>query len=231
MGLNLSIQADRRLARARQRQRWIALHDLQRSFADDTAMLHEDQVIGKPLDFRHVVTDVEYRKRKPCVQSFEERQNLVLGRTVQCRQRLVHQQQFGLRQQGTADGDPLPLAARQMVRRSVEQLCQAEQLDHLIESDAILARYPCVVGNAVKQIAFDREVGKQARFLKHVADRPLVRLSKCRLVLPDIAIDRAGTSRQVLQAGQTARHGCLAAAGRAENRGDARCRNREACVQ
>ena len=33
----------------------------------------------------------------------------------------------------------------------------AEQFDHLIEADAIVARCPCVAGSAVQQIAFDRQ--------------------------------------------------------------------------
>ena len=85
MAFDGRVGTDRRLARGGERQRWIALQDLQRPRADDMAVLHQDQVIGKPLDFRHVVTDIEHRQRKPRVQPLQERQNLVFGRTVERR--------------------------------------------------------------------------------------------------------------------------------------------------
>src|SRR6266536_57061 len=72
---------------------------------------------------------------------------------------------------------------------------------------------------------------EQAGFLKHVADRPLVRLAKGRFVLPDLAIDRAKASGQVMQASQTACDGGLAAAGSTEYRRHASRRGDEAGVE
>ena len=69
---------------------------VQRAGADDAALLHQHQVIGKALDLRHVVADIEYRQRQRLVQLLEERENLVLGRVVERGQRLVHQKEFWL---------------------------------------------------------------------------------------------------------------------------------------
>ncbi len=65
IGLDVAVKADSRLARGGERQRGIALQHVQRSGADDVAVLHQDQVIGEPLDLRHVVADVDHRKREP----------------------------------------------------------------------------------------------------------------------------------------------------------------------
>src|SRR5712691_7817009 len=72
---------------------------------------------------------------------------------------------------------------------------------------------------------------EQAGFLEYVANRPLVGLSKSRWGLPDLTIDRAKTSGQVVQAGQTARDRGLAATGRTKNRCYTGGRSGEACVQ
>ncbi len=168
---------------------------------------------------------------KPRVQPLEERQDFTLGRAVQRRQRLVHQQQLRLRQQSPPDRDALPFAAGQLVRRPVQQACKSEQCDDLVEADAGGFRRSHVTRRAVKQVGSNREMREQARLLEHVADWPLVSSSEGRWVLPDLAVDRAEASGQVLQAGQTARHGGLAAAGRAEDRGDAGGWNGETGVQ
>ncbi len=51
------------------------------------------------------------------------------------------------------------------------------------------------------------------------------------MVLPNLAIDRAKAPGQVLQAGETAGDGRLAAAGRTENGGHTRRWSSEACIQ
>ncbi|GAB9086740.1 hypothetical protein BDS110ZK4_20690 [Bradyrhizobium diazoefficiens] len=99
ISLHQAIDADRRVAAVRQWQCRVALQDMERPCANDAPALHQNQVVGKPLDFSHVVTDVENGQRKPFMQALEKRQDLVLGGTVERGQRLVHQQQPRLRQQ------------------------------------------------------------------------------------------------------------------------------------
>src|SRR5450756_1449508 len=67
--------------------------------------------------------------------------------------------------------------------------------------------------------------------LEHVADRPLVGLSKARSVLPDLAIDRTEAAGQILQPGEAARHRGLAAAGRTKDCGHAARRCLEASIE
>ncbi len=67
---------------------------------------------------------------------------------------------------------------------------------------------------------------KKARLLEHVADRTAMRRPKRLAVLPDLAVDRAEAVGQALQPGNAACDRRLAAAGRAEDRGDTGCRVR-----
>ena len=97
-------------------------------------------MVGKPLNFRHVVADIENRQRQRLVQPLKVGQDLVLRYLVQCRERLVHQQELGVREQGAADRQALSLAAGEIAGRAVQQLIDPEQLDHFVEVDAFVIR-------------------------------------------------------------------------------------------
>ena len=130
-----AVERDRGVARDRQRQGRIALQFTERSRADHSALVHQHDLVGEAFDLGDRVGDVDDRQRQPIAQPLEERQDLVLGRAVERRQRLVHQEQLGLRQQRPADRDPLALAAGKLARSAVEQRRDAEQLDHFVEGD------------------------------------------------------------------------------------------------
>src|SRR5499426_243596 len=103
-------------------------------------------------------------------QPFDERKNVLLARVVERRQRLVHQEQARGGEQRTADGDALLLASRQRARAAIEEVSDAEEVEHLIEADVALApgREPA----AEQEILPHGQVRKQATFLEHVADAP-----------------------------------------------------------
>src|SRR5215470_10135718 len=72
-----------------------------------------------------------------------------------------------------------------MPGRAVEQRRNADEVDDLVKPDRCGSRSWC----AVEQIALDRQMGKQARFLKHVTDRTPMRRTEHGMILPDIAVD------------------------------------------
>ena len=73
---------------------------------------------------------------------------------------------------------------------------------------------------------------KETCFLKHIAERPLVRRQKgTTTVLPHVAVDLANAVAHAQEPGDAAQDRRLAAAGRAEKRGHAFRRRREACVE
>ncbi len=90
--LHDSVETHRCVARGRQRQRRIALQLFQRAKADHPAFLHQHHLIGEAFDFGDIVGDVDDRQIEAVAQPLEKRQDLVLGRPVERRERLVHQQ-------------------------------------------------------------------------------------------------------------------------------------------
>ena len=69
------------------------------------------QRVRQPVHLRQVVRHIQDRQAREVAQPFQEGQYLGLARPVQCRQRLVHQQQARAGQQGAAERHPLPFAA------------------------------------------------------------------------------------------------------------------------
>ena len=157
--------------------------------------------------------DVDDRQRQPVAQAFEERQDLVLGRAVERRERLVHQQELRLRQERAADCDPLAFAAGKLAWRAVEQSGDAEKLDDFVERDFRPTGVVVVARRAEQEVAAHREMRKQARLLEHIAERaPMGRQKSALRVLPDLAGDDAKSVREPLEAGDAAQHRGLAAA-------------------
>ena len=76
-------ETHRGVARHRQRQRRVALQIRQRSRRQHPALLHQHDLIGEALDLRHVVRDIDDRQGQTVAQALEERQNFVLGRTIE----------------------------------------------------------------------------------------------------------------------------------------------------
>ena len=91
-------------------------------------------MIGEALDLGEVVADVKDRNRERGMQRLEVGQDLVLAQAVEPGERLVHEQQPGLREQSAPDRDPLALAARQAQRRPIEQALHPEQRDDIVEA-------------------------------------------------------------------------------------------------
>ncbi len=211
-------QADRGVARRRQGQRRIALQVGERARRKRAALLHQDDVVGEPLDLGDVVGDVDDRQRETIAQPFEERQDLALGRPVERRQRLVHEQELRLRHERAADRDPLALAAGEIARRPVEQRRHAEEVGDLVEADRARLR-ALAARRAEQEVLPYREVRKEARFLEHVAERPAVGRQKGSVpVLPDVAVDVADAVAQAEETGDAAQDRRLAAARGAEQR-------------
>ena len=186
-------------------------------------------MVGEPLDLGDVVGDVEDRYRERLVKAFEKRQHLVARRAIESGDGLVHQKQARLRHERPADRHALALAARQVLRRAVEQPRQAEQLDRLVEPDR-RRRAGLAAARGVEQVAQHRQVRKQARLLEDVADRARVRRAEHPLTLPGLAHD-AACAVETSKSGRAAQHRRLAAARRAEYRGDAARRRDEGRIE
>jgi len=90
-------------------------------------------------------------------------------------------------------------------------MTDTKQVDRLLQSHATpRLRHP---PEAVFEIALDIEMRKQAGFLKHVADRPLMGRQEGSGVLPYLAIHDKFTTSRALQPGDTAQQRGLAGTG------------------
>ena len=190
------------------------------------ALVEKNHLVAEAFDLGHVVGNVEDRQREMIAQLFNERENLRLRPAVQRRKRLIHQQDLRLRQQGAANADALTLASREIARRTVQKRTDSQEVDDFVEVDR--GSVMLLLRSAEEQILSHGEVGKEARLLKHVAERPLMRRNESSAaVLPDLARDIAEPILDVDQSGDAAQNRGLAAAGRAEQHRDSGRRNLE----
>ena len=101
-------------------------------------------------------------------------------------ERLVHQQDGRIDREGAGDADPLPLAARKLVRpaRRVVLRRESHQVEERAHALACAASLPPLEPRDEPDVLLDRHVGKQADILEDVSDsapernaRPLTRVA------------------------------------------------------
>ena len=88
-------------------------HDLaHRAHRVDAPGRDQHHRIGEPGDLVERVGDIDDGNREGAADVFDEGEDFAAALVVEAGQGLVHQEQSWARQQGTADGDALGLAAR-----------------------------------------------------------------------------------------------------------------------
>jgi hypothetical protein len=157
------------------------------------------------------VTDVKRGKRRRSAQRLEVREDFFLRH--ERGQRFVHEEDPRLREESAAERNALTLAARQLSRRTVNQVTYPQKFDDFAQARVL--RGPLLQGAAmrIEQISTHRHMRKQAGFLEDIADAALVRRKKFSslIVLPYFVADREA-ARQAVEAGHAAQDGRLAAA-------------------
>ena len=88
----------------------------------DAAFLHHDEVVGDVLDDADVVRDEQIRDAELALQLEQQVQDLRLHRDVECRGRLIADDELGLDRERARDRDALALAARELVRIALERV-------------------------------------------------------------------------------------------------------------
>ncbi len=107
---------------------------------DDLTGRHDADLIRHLSDDRQVMGDQQQRHPEAVAQIFEELQDVRLDRHVERRRRLVGDQNVGLVGNRHRDHDPLPLAARQLVRKGAEPVLGIGQADQPQQLERSLAR-------------------------------------------------------------------------------------------
>ena len=107
-----------------------------RELLQPAAVHHRDQV-GHRHRFDLVVRDVERGDAELALQALDLTAHLQPQLRVEIRQRLVHQERLRVADDRARERDTLALAARQLARRPLEQVFNAEQLGDT--ADALVA--------------------------------------------------------------------------------------------
>ena len=133
----------------------------------DDAVLHDHDTVTKGHSLGLVVGDVDERALDLVAQLDELGTHLVTQLGVQVGQRLVHQEDFRITHDGTADSNTLALATRKRLRLTVEVLGNTQNLG----SGANLA-VNLVLGDLLelkckRHVLVHRHIGVQSIALEH----------------------------------------------------------------
>ncbi len=114
-------------------EQFVALGEL-----DDPAEIHHRDPLAEMPDHRQIVRDEQIGQVELVAQILEQIDDLRLDRYVESRNRLVADDEFRVQRQGPRDSDPLPLAARHLMRISVGEIrveaAHRQQLAHPVEA-------------------------------------------------------------------------------------------------
>ena len=144
----------------------------QRPLCDRAPVIEQHRVVGEIQQLAERVRHVDDRDAELVAHLSQQLENLALAPEVECRERLVAQQQPRCRQQRTAECDALPLAARQLAGPALQQLPEPEHVDDSILRGSV-GRRPATVRPqlcCVFEVAAHGQVRKQAAVLEHPAD-------------------------------------------------------------
>ena len=100
-----------------------------RPFFDDATEVHHGDPVGEVRRRREVVRDHEHAHVAVASQAIEQREDAGPDRDVEHRHGFVGQQQLRVQDQARRDRDALPLAARQLVRITIDEQVRGRQVD------------------------------------------------------------------------------------------------------
>ena len=157
---------------------------------DDPAVAqHRDAVTGPGHD-RRVVADQDDRQSTPVAEIGQQSQDLRLGRHVQCRGRLVGDEDPGVAGQRCRDHRALPHADRELVRVSAEPLGRIGEADLFEQLDrgcpCCVRAQPVVVADALGDLVADahHRIQVARRVLEDHADGAAAHGAQVRLGRP-----------------------------------------------
>ena len=131
-------------------------------------------------------------------------------------ERLVEQQQLGLRDEGARQRDALSLTAGELVRLALCERPELDHVEHLVDAPGDLRLGHAQLLEAERDVLLDRHVREERIGLEHHVHGLLVR----RHVGHVHAVDEDLAGRRPLEAGQHAEQRRLAAAGTAQQAED-----------
>ena len=169
-----------------------------------------------PVAHRHrldlVVGHVDRRRLEPALELQDLGPSLDTKRRIEVGERLVHQERLWLTHDRSPEGDPLPLAARELLRLPLDQLLQVEDVRSTLHALVDLPLRHLVVAQAEREVVVHGHVRVERVRLEDHRD---VTRSGCNVV-DDTAADQDPATRHVLEPGEHPQRGRLAAARRTD---------------
>ena len=185
---------------------------LRRADLLDEAVAHDDDAVAERHCLGLVVGDVDERGVDLVAQLDDLGAHLVAELGVEVGQRLVHQEDLRVPDDGAADGDTLPLAAGQRLRLAVEVLGDIEDLGGLTDLAVDLRLRGLLQLQGEGHVIINGHVGIQSIVLEDHGDIAVLRRDVVREGLADVQLALA----DLFQTGDHSQGGGLTAARRTD---------------
>ena len=174
--------------------------------------VHDRDAVAHRHRLHLVVRDVDGRHVEPPLELVDLRPHLHAQLGVEVRERLVHQERLRLAHERTAHGDALALTAGECSRLALQELLDLQGLRRVLDALLDLLLRHLVEAKAEGQVVLDRHVRVERVALEDHRDVAFLRGQ----VVDDLVADPELAAADLLEAGDHAQRGRLAAAGRAD---------------
>ncbi len=178
----------------------------------DAAAVEDNDLVGHGHGFDLVVGDVDHRCGQSLVQAHQFQPHIDAQCCIEIGKRFVEQEDLRIAHDRPADGDTLPLAARQILRSAVEQMRQFEDMGGVLDLPLALGQWDAGNSECKAHVFGNRHMRIERVGLKHHRQAALRRID----VVGPRAVDHQIAAVDFLQAGDHAQKRGLAAAGRAD---------------
>ena len=174
--------------------------------------VHDRDAVAHRHRLHLVVRDVDGRHIEPPLELVDLRSHLHAQLGVEVRERLVHQERLRLAHERTTHGDALALPAGECSRLALQELLDLQGLRRVLDALLDLLLRHLVEAKAERQVVLDRHVRVERVALEDHRDVAFLRSQ----VVDDLVADPELAAADLLEAGDHAQRGRLAAAGRAD---------------
>ena len=182
----------------------------------DAALVHDDDGVGELERLLLVVRDEDRRHVHLVVEAEQPLAQLLAHAGVERAERLVEQEHLRLGSERTRERHALPLAAGELRRIAAAEPGELHELEQLGDARADLALRAAADAEPEGDVVPDRHVRERGVVLEDEADAALLRRERRRLLAGDEHVAGVGH----LEPGDHAQQRRLAAAARAEQRGE-----------
>ena len=180
----------------------------------DQAFIHDDDPVRKRHRLDLVVGDIDAGDVQLFLNTADLGAHLLAQLCIQVGERLVHQQDLGLHDQGARQRDALLLSAGELARGSITVARQVDQVQHPVDAFGNCALTQPLHVESIGDVLVNREMRKECIALKDHGHVALVR--RQRIDLTSIQKDLARGGK--LEPGQHAQRGRLPTARRTQQR-------------